>query len=239
MRRAYEPPRRWTWPHYRFAQWIIPKIIRWRGGWHVEGVENVPSDGGAVIASNHLSNLDPPVVGAAMPRRTYYFAAAYLFKNPLFGFLIRKCYAFPVKRGAADTRALKNAIEVLEAGELLTMFPEGTRSRTGELGDFDLGAALAASRAGVPIVPCALTGTNLILPRGAKRLGRGEVAVSFAEPIDTGQFGEKPGKKDLQRITEQVEDAVREMKKKQARLLGNEADADRNKQEAFAERETS
>ena len=216
MGRLYEPPRRWTWPHYRFAQWIIPKITTVRGGWRVRGVENVPDEGGALIAANHLSHLDPPVVGSAMPRRTYYFAAAYLFKNPVFGFLIRKCYAFPVRRGAADRAALKAAIELLEAGELLTMFPEGTRSRTGELGEFDLGAALAASRAGVPIVPCAISGTNLALPRDGKRITRSNIAVSFAEPIDTLQFGDKPRKDDLQRITDQVEGAVREMKAEQA-----------------------
>jgi 1-acyl-sn-glycerol-3-phosphate acyltransferase len=215
MDRSYEPPRSWTWPHYHFAMWFVPLLCRICGGHRVVGAENVPDEGGAVIASNHLSHLDPPVVGTAMPRRTYYFAAAYLFNNPIFGFIIRKCYAFPVKRGAADTRALKNAIEVLKAGELLTMFPEGTRSRTGELGEFDLGAALAASRAGVPIVPCAVTGTNDILPRGASFLRRGRVAVSFGEPIDSLQFGPKPRKPDLKRITDQVEAAVHEMKDEQ------------------------
>lgn len=216
MDRLYEPPRRWTWPHYRFAQWIVPKITTVRGGWRVRGVEHVPDEGGALIAANHLSHLDPPVVGSAIPRRTYYFAAAYLFKNPIFGFIIRKCYAFPVRRGAADRAALKAAIELLELGELLTMFPEGTRSRTGELGEFDLGAALAASRAGVPIVPCAISGTNLALPRDGTRITRSRIAVSFAEPIDRLQFGEKPRKEDLQRITDQVVAAVREMKAEQA-----------------------
>lgn len=216
MRRSYEPPRRWTWPHYRFVQCTLPRIIALLGGWRVEGVENVPDEGGAVIASNHLSHLDPPVVGSAMPRRTYYFAKSELFSSPVFGFIIRKCYAFPANRGAADTRALKNAIELLKAGELLTMFPEGTRSLTGELGEFDLGAALAASRAGVPIVPCSLTGTNVVLPRGAKFLKRGKVAVSFGEPIDSLQFGPKPGKEDLKRITDQVEAAIRAMRAGQA-----------------------
>lgn len=222
MDRLYEPPRGWTWPHYRFAQWSIPKIVALLGGWRVRGAEHIPDEGGAVIASNHLSHLDPPVVGAAMPRRTYYFAASELFSNPVFGFMIRKCYAFPVRRGAADRRALKGAIELLKAGELLTMFPEGTRSRTGELGEFDLGAALAASRAGVPIVPCALTGTNVILPRGSKTLRRGKVAISFAEPVDTRQFGDRPAKDDLQRITDQVVAAVREMKAEQAAYLGED-----------------
>lgn len=216
MARLYEPPRRFTWPHYRLMQWLIPRLLTVRGGWRVRGVEHVPVSGGALIATNHLSHLDPPVVGSALPRRTYYFAKSELFSNPIFGFIIRKCYAFPVKRGAADRRALKAAIELLAGGELLTMFPEGTRSLTGELGEFDLGAALAASRAGVPIVPCALTSTNLLLPPGAKKIKRGKVAVSFAAPIDPLQFGEKPGKEQLQLITDQVKAAIAEMKAEHA-----------------------
>ncbi len=214
MNRAPEPPRSWTWPHYRFVQWSLPRILRMLGGFRVVGHENVPEEGGAVIASNHLSFLDPPAVGVALRRRTYYFAKSELFV-PVFGWIIRKCYAFPVDRGAADTRALKEAIKLLKAGELLTMFPEGTRSRDGSVREFDLGAALAASRAGVPIIPCALTGTDDVLPVGAKMLKRGRVAVSFGEPVDTLQFGPKPGKQDLERITRQVEDAVRTLKAEQ------------------------
>ena len=222
MDRLYEPPRSWTWPHYRFAQWSVPRICRLCGGHCVRGAENVPAEGGALIASNPLSHLAPPVVGTAIRRRTYYFAAAELFRNPFFGRLIRKCYAFPVKRGEADRAALKAAIELLEMGELLTMFPEGTRSHTGEIGEFDLGAALAASRARAPIIPCALSGTNLLLPRGAKRLRRGRVAGSFGEPIDTLKYGDKPGKEDLRRITEEVEASVRAMQAEQQAWLAGE-----------------
>ena len=228
----YEKPRSWTWPHYRAAQWTIPKVLALCGGYRVTGAENVPAEGGALIASNHLSHLDPPVVGTSIRRRTYYFAASELFSNPVFGFIIRKCYAFPVKRGAGDRRALKAAIELLKGGELLTMFPEGTRSHTGELGEFDLGAALTASRAGVPIVPCALTGTNDVLPRGSSRIRRGRVLVGFAEPVDVMQFGEKPGKDDLRAITEQVEAAIRAMKTEQAAWLAGDRPS---KQEPDAE----
>jgi len=218
MNKTPEPPRRWTWPHYRMVQWTLPVILRMLGGFRVTGLEHLPAQDGAVIASNHLSFLDPPTVGVAMPRRTYYFAKSELFK-PIFGWIIRKCYAFPVERGAADTRALKNAIELLRGGELLTMFPEGTRSRDGQLGEFDLGAALAASRAGVPIIPCALTGTDVVMPIGSPFFHRGRVAVSFGEPIDTLQFGAKPGKEDLQRLTSLTEQAVRALKAEQQAFM--------------------
>ncbi|MEA3402675.1 MAG: lysophospholipid acyltransferase family protein [Armatimonadota bacterium] len=226
MNRTPEPPRSWTWPHYRFVQWTLPRMLRLLGGWRVTGHENVPEDHGAVIASNHLSFLDPPVVGSALRRRTYYFAKSELFV-PVFGWIIRKCYAFPVQRGSADTRALKEAVRLLRSGELLTMFPEGTRSRDERVGEFDLGAALAASRAEVPIIPCALTGTNDVLPIGSRWFHRGKVAVSFGEPIDSLQFGPKPGKQDLQRITRQIEDAIRELKAEQERRAASARKADR------------
>ncbi|MGC9319522.1 MAG: lysophospholipid acyltransferase family protein [Armatimonadota bacterium] len=226
MSRTPEPPRSWTWPHYRLVQWTLPRLMRLLGGWRVTGHDNVPERGGAVIASNHLSFLDPPIVGSALRRRTYYFAKSELFV-PVFGWVIRKCYAFPVERGAADTRALKEAIKLLRQGELLTMFPEGTRSRDGSVREFDLGAALAASRAEVPVIPCALTGTNDVLPIGARWFRRGRVAVSFGEAIDSLQFGPRPGKKDLRRITRQIEDAVRALKAEQEDYLASTAEAER------------
>ncbi len=230
MNKAPEPPRKWTWPHYRFAQWCLPRVLRMLGGWLVVGHEHVPEEGGAVIASNHLSFLDPPAVGVAMRRRTYYFAKSELFV-PVFGWIIRKCYAFPVERGSADTRALKEAIKLLKGGELLTMFPEGTRSRDGEVHEFDLGAALVASRAGVPVIPCALTGTDVVMPLGARCFRRGKVAVSFGEPIDTLQHGPKPGKEDLQRITRRLEEAVRALKAEQATFLAHQSGARRQEAE--------
>ncbi len=223
MNKTPEPPRRWTWPHYRFVQWALPRLLKMLGGWRAVGAENVPDEGGAVVASNHLSFLDPLALGVAYPRRSYYFAKKELFEVPVFGWIVRKCYAFPVERGAADTRALKNAIEVLKAGELLVMFPEGTRSRDGVMQPFDLGAALTASRAGVPIIPAAVTGTNQVLPLGARCLRRGSVAVSFGEPIDALQFAPKPGKDDLQRITERLEASVRALKAEQEEFFAAQA----------------
>jgi len=207
MIKTPEPPRRWTWPHYRLVQYALPRMCRLLGGWRVHGHDNVPEQGGAVIASNHLSFMDPPVVGSALRRRTYYFAKAELFV-PIVGWVIRKCYAFPVERGGADTTAAKHAIRLLRAGELLTLFPEGTRSRDGKLQELSTGGALLASRAGVPIIPCALRGTDLLLPIGARFLHRGKVTVSFAPPIDSLQYGEKPGKRELELLTQQLSEAI-------------------------------
>lgn len=217
MSKRPEPPRRWTWPHYRFVQLSFPWLCRCLGGWRVQGLENVPERGGAVIASNHLSFLDPVVVGSALRRRTYYFAKAELFV-PVFGWIIRKCYAFEVERGGADMAAAREAIKLLRSGELLTMFPEGTRSRDGKLQELSTGAAMLASRGGVPIIPCAVRGTNQVLPIGAKRLRRGKVAVSFGEPVDTLQYGRKPAKQELRALTGQLRDAILRLQAEQERI---------------------
>lgn len=214
MNKTPEPPRKWTWPHYRFVQFSLPRLLRCLGGWRVVGHDNVPERGGAVIASNHLSFLDPPVVGSALRRRTYYFAKAELFV-PVFGWIIRKCYALPVERGGADTTAAKEAIKLLGGGELLTLFPEGTRSRDGKLQELSTGAALLASRGGVPLIPCAVRGTNEVLPVGAKFFRRGRVVVSFGPPVDSLQFGEKPGKEDLTIITQQLRSGILELQAEQ------------------------
>ncbi len=146
------------------------------------GRENVP-EGGALIASNHISYLDPPVVASALPRRTYLVAKRELFEIPLFGWFIRKNYAFPVERDSADRTAMRHAVKLLQAGELVTMFPGGERSPDGSVQEGLPGAGFIAQLAGVGIVPCALKGTEQVLPRGAWYLHRGKVAVRFGEPI--------------------------------------------------------
>jgi 1-acyl-sn-glycerol-3-phosphate acyltransferase len=153
------------------------------GGREVWGVENVPRTGGAVIAPNHASYLDPPLVAACLPRSTYFMAKQELFEVPLLGWLIYHLGAFPVQRGTADRLAIRYAVELLKAGELLIVFPEGTRSADGRIGEGELGPALMAGRAGVPIVPTAILGTERALPRGAKCLRRARIYVAFGEPL--------------------------------------------------------
>lgn len=133
--------------------------------WKVVGVENIPS-GGVIIAANHISLWDPPVIGTALPRRIHFMAKEELFSNALFSWLITKLGAFPVKRGVADRTAIRTALTHLENGSILGIFPEGTRSKNGKLGAPEPGLALLALKAGVPVVPAALIGTNKVFRDG-------------------------------------------------------------------------
>jgi 1-acyl-sn-glycerol-3-phosphate acyltransferase len=162
--------------------------LRLNGGFSVSGRDNIPQTGGSILASNHRSYLDPPTIGVSIRRRTYYFAKQELFKNPVFGRFIRSVYAFPVDREGVDRTAIRHAINLLKSGELLTLFPEGTRSGDGTLGEPTPGVAFIAKQADVPIVPCALTGTDVVLPPKAWHLHRGRITVQFGEPVYVKDF---------------------------------------------------
>lgn len=146
----------------------------------VRGRENVPRNGGMIMAANHLSNWDPPMAGTYMPRPVAYMAKEELFRPAVAGAVIRSLYAFPVKRGAADRSAIKTALSVLKQGLCLGVFPEGTRSRDGRLGRAESGVALLAAMGRVPVVPTAIIGTNRIFQNGGL-LPR--IKIIFGEPL--------------------------------------------------------
>ncbi|MBU0633465.1 MAG: (d)CMP kinase [Candidatus Omnitrophica bacterium] len=135
----------------------------------VTGKKNVLSDGGCVIASNHSSFLDPVVLTIATDRILNFMAKEDLFTgNRFFNWLIRSLNAFPVKRDRADVGAIRLAVEKLKRGDVLIMFPEGTRSRNGQIKDAQVGIAVVAAKAGVPVIPAFISGTDRALPVKAK-----------------------------------------------------------------------
>ena len=144
----------------------------------IEGAENIPKDGPLVIACNHLSLLDPPVLGTAATRKVHFMAKEELFV-PVLGDIYRLLGAFPVRRGGADRAAIKHGIDILESNQVLAIFPEGTRSKTGELGKAPPGALLMASTVKATVVPACIIGTDY------KRHGRiwPKVTVRFGKPM--------------------------------------------------------
>lgn len=167
----------------------------------VHGAENVPKHGPLIVACNHLHNFDPAVVGSVFPRNLFYMAKKELFAVPVLGHLIHFYGAFEIDRGAADRAALRFAVHVVEDGEALFMFPEGTRSLTGRIEKVLAGAAFVAVRTGAPILPVAVIGTETLpldekaAKTGRRRRGRARVTVTFGAPfhLTPGPDGKRPG----------------------------------------------
>ncbi len=166
-----------------WLQWFADAVgwaLRWWFRLRVEGASNLPRSGPVVIAMNHESALDIPLIVVACPRRIVFMAKKELYKNRFVSWSLRMLGGFRVDRDRFDLRAVQRAKTVLDAGRVLGMYPEGTRS-PGELLPFLDGAAWVALRAGAPIVPCAISGTERT--GEARRPGAVAVRISFAPPI--------------------------------------------------------
>ncbi len=159
----------------------------------VEGAEHVPRQGAAVVVSNHLSLIDPFVVGYAANRLVNFMGKEELFRTPFVGFLIRQLGAFPVDRGRRDASAMRIALQVLKAGELLGMFPEGTRSTGGEMLEFRTGAVRLATKTRSPIIPVAVRNTNHAMPPG-RIIRPARISVRFGEPFELTELYESNSK---------------------------------------------
>jgi 1-acyl-sn-glycerol-3-phosphate acyltransferase len=172
------------------------------------GTENVPRTGPVILASNHLSYLDPPLIGTALRRWPVYMGKAELFQKPLLGWICRQLRAFPVERGMADRAALKHSLQHLAQGGALVIFPEGTRSETGELGEPEMGLGMLAYRSGAPVVPVYLHGTDQALPRSGG-LHLAKISASFGPPLIFKPTGaRKPGREEYEAAARDVMAAI-------------------------------
>jgi 1-acyl-sn-glycerol-3-phosphate acyltransferase len=162
------------------ASKVFYKIV---GRTRVIGHSNIPTTGPFIVASNHVSYLDPPLVGSCIKRECSYMARHDLWKSPVLGWFMDRCHAFPVHRDAADRAAIRHALAVLKGTMGLVLFPEGTRSPDGNLQPAEGGLALIVQKSGAPVVPCALIGPEAMWPPGAKRLKPTQITVAFGPPI--------------------------------------------------------
>lgn len=180
---------------YRLARLICRLILLLRR-WEVVGAENLPQTGGVVVAANHTSYWDPVVIGCGLERKVHYMAKSELFAIPLLNPVIRALGAFPVRRDRSDRTAIRTAVQHLVEGRVIGLFPEGTRSHTGELLKPNPGAVLLAQKAGVPVLPVALTGTRGLL---------GKVTMRIGKPLMLFPAGSsRTGKAELEKASERV-----------------------------------
>jgi len=151
---------------YTLARWLAVFIFDFR----VYGKENVPEEGGVIIAVNHSSYFDPPLAGICCRRGVYYLARKTLMSWPFFGPLFPQMNVIPVDRGGADMSALKEVIKKIRAGEGVVLFPEGTRSLDGRLQAGQPGIGLVMAKTKAPVLPIRIFGAHDAFPKGAKRM---------------------------------------------------------------------
>jgi 1-acyl-sn-glycerol-3-phosphate acyltransferase len=149
----------------------------------VTGKEHIPPGGGIMAVSNHQSMIDPFIVAYAFRRDVRYMGKAELFKNRFVAWFLGLYGGFPVDRNRRDPQALRTALNILKARQVLGMFPEGTRTEGGEVQEFHTGAIRIAIKAQVPIIPCGIWGAHRVLPRGAHWPRPRPMGLAIGRPI--------------------------------------------------------
>jgi 1-acyl-sn-glycerol-3-phosphate acyltransferase len=177
-------------------------VLYFRG--RVFGRENVPRTGGVMLACSHQSFFDPISATMALPREGNYMARDSLFTNRMFGRLIDSLNAFPVKRGAGDVGAVKEILRRLKAGKLVTVFPEGTRTRDGWIATINPNSMAIAKKAGAAVVPTVVDGAFEAWPRTQLLPRRGMTYVTYAEAITVEQVQEWPAEQIAETVAQRM-----------------------------------
>ncbi|MGJ7919701.1 lysophospholipid acyltransferase family protein [Neobacillus sp. LXY-4] len=144
---------------HKIAITVVRFLLHIRFKIKIEGLENIPT-GAAIIAMNHTSNFDAPMVGVHTPRKMYIMGKEELFRNKFFGWLIHELGCFPIKRGQADIKSLKNTLRILKEGNLFSIFIEGSRSKTGEMQEAKKGIGFIVAKSKAPVVPTYIYGAR-------------------------------------------------------------------------------
>lgn len=182
----------------------------------VRGQGNVPLTGGVLVACNHLSYIDPVVLGFALPRMANYMAKANLFDYPIFGWFLRQVNAHPIKQEGMDRAAFEKVDQILASDRLVVIFPEGTRSPSGQLQAGKPGVGLMIVKAlercpKLKVIPAKLIGTNHVLPVHAKWLRIAPIEVRFGPPIDLNKLEIKRSKESYHAITETIMEKIHQL----------------------------
>ena len=189
---------------YLFAFPIFRVLFRGQ----TTGISNLPKLGGIVVVSNHGSHLDPPILGHALGRPVAFMAKSELFRVPILSFIISACGAYPVKRGARDREALRNASNRLIEGWATGVFLDGTRQENGRVNDPKAGAALLAARTGSPILPVAIVNSHRAFPKGSLLPRFVSIHLRVGELIQPPQTKKR---EDLTSTTKEIQISINSM----------------------------
>lgn len=197
---------------YSVCRGIVCGFTRLYTRMSIAGRENLPADGAYVLAPVHRSYVDTPITACVTRRRVRFMGKDSMWKQPAFGKLFSALGAFPVSRGTADREALSRCVAVLDEGEPLVLFPEGERKDGPVVQPLFDGAAFVAAKAGVPIVPIGIGGSDRVMPRGAKFVYPHKVRVVIGAPItaEVGANG-KASRRAVQAVSSQLHDELQRL----------------------------
>lgn len=212
---------------------ILRVIIGWWAGWYlrleVVGREHVPRDGGFLVAGNHISYLDIPMLACALGRPADFMGKRELFHHPVIGWIYRWLGGFPIRRGGVTKEALHEATRRLQSGRVVVIYPEGQINRTGKLLPPKPGVGVLVARTGVPVLPAYVTGTDEAMPKNARWIRPKRVTVRIGPPLrfsppasamqdDAGENGEQE-KAYYTHVSRNVMDAIERLRQ-QSQVAG-------------------
>lgn len=164
---------------YPFSKFVVSTLFFPLFRIKIIGKEHFPKEGGVLLCSNHIHNFDPPIVGITCPRPVHFMAKEELFHLPILKNILPSIKAYPVKRGMSDREAFRTTLKLLKDGHVVGLFPEGTRSKTGELGKGLAGAGFFALKADAKVMPCAIIGNYKPFR---------QVKVIYGKPLDFSEL---------------------------------------------------
>jgi 1-acyl-sn-glycerol-3-phosphate acyltransferase len=203
---------------YRFVQYVVATLFAALWSWRATGRDNLPRRGGVLLVSNHLSLLDVFVLGMPLQRPLNYVARSTLF-IPGLSFLMRSVGGFPIQREGMGAAGMKETLRRLRSGGIVTLFPEGTRSRDGELGPLKPGIAALVARAGVPVVPAAIAGTFESWPRKRLLPVPHPIRIHYGRPIQPEDLGGMESQAVTALIRDRIEQSLKIARRGLARDL--------------------
>ncbi len=197
---------------YKIAKVLATIVLKLFFGFEVIGKENIPKRAPYLVAANHVSYLDPIVVGIALPHKIHFMAKKELFKSRFFSWFLSQLGVFPVNREGLDISSIKQSISILRNGGVLGIFPEGTRSRDGKFKGANRGVIGIAIKGKVPILPMGIIGTYETWPPGKKLPKFSKIILKIGKPIELAEFFDQSGKinyeKGIEILTQRIEELL-------------------------------
>lgn len=197
---------------YRFLQFLLRIFFRIIYRVEESGREKIPEEGGLILCSNHISYIDPIIIDVFFPRCIFFMAKAEVFENSFIAALSKFFNAFPVNRDTFDRKTLRISLDIINGGEVLGVFPQGTRYPDGYIGEGKKGIGMISIMGDCPIIPVVLSGTNRIIQKPHKRLFFPKVRINYGDVIDIKEIKDKYSNKEaIEKIVDRTMTTLREL----------------------------